>query len=59
MSEPPFLHHGRATLLEQAIVAHGGEAEASKIEFNALLEDDQMALIEFLKTFRMRPATGN
>ena len=25
-SEPPFLHHGRATLMSEAILAHGGEA---------------------------------
>ena len=29
-SEPPFLHHGRATLMSEAILAHGGEALESR-----------------------------
>ena len=26
-SEPPFLHHGRATLMSEAILAHGGRGD--------------------------------
>ena len=51
-SEPPFLHHGRATLLEEAITVHGGEAESSRIKYDGLSRDDKAALIEFLKTFQ-------
>ena len=52
MSEPPFLHHGRATLLEEAIAAHGGESESARLNYNGLSSDDKVALIEFLKTFQ-------
>jgi len=52
-SEPPFLHHGRATLISEAILAHGGEAQPSRDAFAALPQDDKDALIEFLKTLRI------
>ncbi len=52
-SEPPFLHHGRATLISEAILAHGGEAQSSRDAFAALSPDDRDALIEFLKTLRI------
>lgn len=48
-SEPPFLHHGRATLISDAIIAHGGDAEEVRDRFLALPRDQQDALIEFLK----------
>lgn len=53
MSEPPFLHHGRATLLDEAISAHGGEATQSQADYLNLPESARIAIIEFLKTFRM------
>lgn len=52
MSEPPFLHHGRATLVGEAIIAHRGEADSSRIGYESLSSDDRAALIEFLKTFQ-------
>lgn len=52
-SEPPFLHHGRATLISEAILAHGGEAQSSRDAFAALPQGDEDALIEFLKTLRI------
>ena len=54
-SEPPFLHHGRATLISEAILAHGGEAQASRDRFAALSDDDQAAVVEFLKTLQILP----
>ena len=54
-NEPPFLHHGRATLISEAIMAHGGEAQNSRDTFAALSGDDQAALIEFLKTLQSLP----
>jgi hypothetical protein len=48
-SEPPFLHHGRATLISEAVLAHGGEAQESRDAFAALSAPDQAALVEFLK----------
>ncbi len=49
-SEPPFLHHGRATLISEAIEAHGGDAEEERDRFLALSDDDRDALIAFLRT---------
>ena len=49
-SEPPFLHHGRATLISDAIIAHGGSAQGARNRFIGLPEDEQDALIAFLKT---------
>jgi hypothetical protein len=54
-SEPPFLHHGRATLISEAILAHGGEAQEARDSFAALSHDDQAAVIEFLKTLQVLP----
>ena len=54
-SEPPFLHHGRATLMSEAILAHGGEGQAARDAFAELLTDDQAAVVEFLKTLQVLP----
>ena len=54
-SEPPFLHHGRATLISEAILAHGGEAQDARNAFAALSPDDQAAVVEFLKTLQVLP----
>ncbi|MXX92763.1 MAG: hypothetical protein F4Y63_04815 [Chloroflexi bacterium] len=49
-SEPPFLHHGRATLISDAIKAHGGSANGARNRFLGLSQDEQDALIAFLRT---------
>ena len=54
-SEPPFLHHGRATLMSEAILAHGGEAIESRESFASLPTEDQAAVVEFLKTLQLPP----
>ena len=54
-NEPPYLHHGRALLISEAILAHGGEGQASRDGFEALPVDDQAAVIEFLKTLQILP----
>lgn len=43
-----FLHDGRARTLEEAILWHGGEAEASKESFRTLAKSNRDALIAFL-----------
>ena len=53
ISEPPFLHHGRATLVEDAIIAHRGEANSARINYENLSDDDKAALFEFIKTFQV------
>ena len=47
---PFFLHDGRATTLEGAIRAHGGEAQNAKEAFFNLSETEQKAVIAFLES---------
>ena len=54
-SEPPFFHHGQFTTLRQAVLAHSGEALASRQAFEALSREEQNDLIEFLKTLQVLP----
>jgi CxxC motif-containing protein (DUF1111 family) len=43
-----FLHDGRARNLEEAILWHGGEAEASRERYRSLPANDRAALLAFL-----------
>lgn len=45
-----YLHDGRARTLEEAILWHGGEAEASRDGWARLGVDDRTALIDFLRS---------
>ena len=45
-----YLHDGRARNLEEAILWHGGEAEASRDKFRELDADQRADLIAFLKS---------
>jgi Di-haem oxidoreductase, putative peroxidase len=54
-NEPPFFHHGLFTTLRQSVLAHAGEAEASRKAFQLLRAHEQDALIEFLKTLQILP----
>jgi CxxC motif-containing protein (DUF1111 family) len=45
-----FLHDGRARNLVEAILWHGGEAEAAREEFTDLPADDREALVTFLES---------
>ena len=45
-----YLHDGRARTIEEAILWHGGEAQASKAAYVALPSADQAALLEFLES---------
>ena len=45
-----YLHDGRARTLEEAILWHGGEAEASKEVFRTMTAAERAALIKFLKS---------
>lgn len=47
---PFFLHDGRATTLEAAIRAHGGEAQMAKEEFFSLSEIGRQEVIAFLES---------
>jgi CxxC motif-containing protein (DUF1111 family) len=43
-----FIHDGRATTLPDAILAHGGEAQAARTRFVELNPTDRQALLAFL-----------
>jgi CxxC motif-containing protein (DUF1111 family) len=45
-----LLHDGRAHSIEEAIQFHGGEANASRIKFEALSTNDKNALFKFLES---------
>lgn len=45
-----FLHDGRARNLQEAILWHGGEGEASKNLFTRMRKADRMALIKFVES---------
>lgn len=52
---PPYLHDGRAATIPAAILAHGGEAEASRAAFEALADDDRADLHVFLLSLSRAP----
>lgn len=45
-----LLHDGRARNFEEAILWHGGEAEASREAFKKMEKSDREALVQFLKS---------
>ncbi|MCB9507169.1 MAG: thiol oxidoreductase [Myxococcales bacterium] len=45
-----FLHDGRARTLEEAILWHGGEAEASRDGYRGLSATDRAAVLAFLRS---------
>ncbi|MCB1100460.1 MAG: c-type cytochrome [Verrucomicrobiae bacterium] len=45
-----FLHDGRARNLEEAVLWHGGEAEASREAFKKLNQSERQALLKFLES---------
>lgn len=45
-----LLHDGRAGNVEEAILLHGGEAEASRAGFEALSAEDRAALVDFVES---------
>jgi CxxC motif-containing protein (DUF1111 family) len=48
-STAPYLHDGRATTLAEAILAHGGEAEAARQTFSAMSVEQRKDLVAFLE----------
>ncbi|MEX0284190.1 MAG: di-heme oxidoredictase family protein [Paracoccaceae bacterium] len=49
----PWLHDGRATTLDEAIVAHGGDAAASAKKYQALAKSEQAQIVSFLENLTM------
>ena len=54
-NEPPFFHHGKFSTMREAILAHYGEADASRLAFEALSDYERDAIVEFLKTLQVLP----
>lgn len=48
----PYLHDGRALTLNEAIMLHGGEAQAARDAFGKLPNRRKNQVIEFLRTLR-------
>jgi hypothetical protein len=51
----PYGHDGRSINLEEVILRHGGEAQASRNAFAALGADDKRKVFEFLNTLVLFP----
>jgi len=45
-----YLHDGRARSLEEAVLWHGGEAEAAKLRFMQMSREERDALLRFLNS---------
>ena len=54
----PYLHDGRAQTVQEAILAHGGEAQAARDAFDALRLSQQDNVVEFLMTLGGRSQTS-
>jgi hypothetical protein len=50
-----FGHHGLYTTMREAVLAHAGEAESSRTQFEALPDYDRNSIIEFLKSLQLLP----
>ena len=49
----PYLHDGRAATLTEAILAHGGEADQDRINFELLTDQETIELLAFLRSLRV------
>ena len=50
-----FMHHGKFTTAREAIEAHNGEALSQRLAFDALPQNLQNDVIEFLKSLQVLP----
>jgi mono/diheme cytochrome c family protein len=58
----PWLHDGRALTISDAILAHGGDAQLARDQFDALSAADREAVLSFLRALRTpqpEPARNN
>ncbi len=55
----PYGHRGDLGTITEAIVAHGGEAMASRDAFNGLSPSQQADIVEFLKSLQIVPEGGH
>ena len=52
----PYGHGGNLTTIAEAILVHGGEARATRDAFVALAYEEQLAIVDFLRTLQVVPA---
>lgn len=55
-SSAPYGHRGDLTTITDAILVHGGEAREQRDAFVTLADEDQEAVVRFLKTLIVLPA---
>lgn len=55
----PYLHDGRALTITEAILWHGGEAQAARDNFDNLSANHKVALLGYLRTLRTPPSVGS
>jgi len=49
----PYLHDGRAATLTEAILAHGGEAQTTRENFEVLSDAERRQLLTFLRSLKL------
>jgi hypothetical protein len=54
-NQHPFGPHGLFTTMREAVLAHAGEAQASRQAFSSLPQYDRDSIIEFLKSLQILP----
>ena len=54
-NEPPYFHHGLFASLDQAVLAHSGEALEQRRAFEKLSKNDQEAVLAFLQSLQVLP----
>jgi len=54
----PYLHDGRASTLTEAILLHGGEAQASRDAFEFLPAEDRVKVLTLLRALRTPETVG-
>ena len=52
-NKPNYFHHGKYSTMRSSIIAHSGDAEASRLAFEGLSDYERSCVIEFLKTLRV------
>ena len=49
----PYMHDGRAATLTEAILAHGGEAQQQRNNFDTLSDQQKIQLLTFLRSLKL------
>ena len=51
----PYGHRGDLMTIKEAILNHGGEGRAARLEFESISNDQQEKIIEFLRSLQVLP----